>query len=87
MFVQSLATAAVALASVTSAASIEKRCTQPSYIKPGQSFDRAVTIFFENEDRSTVIADPNFKAWSKKGIYQSNYLAVAHPSQVSLGSI
>ncbi|KAK0524193.1 hypothetical protein OC835_006005 [Tilletia horrida] len=73
-----VAVALAALGSVAQAAS--PLCSGRSLVA-GNSFDRVITIFFENEDASTVLADPNFSAYAQQGIYQSNYYATTHPSQ------
>lgn len=75
------AAAGIAGVAAAPASTLEKRCTEPSGIKQGKSFDRAFFIFFENEDRSTVINDPTYASFAKKGINHNNYVAVAHPSQ------
>ncbi|KAK0543872.1 hypothetical protein OC846_005810 [Tilletia horrida] len=73
-----IATALFALSSFAQAAS--PLCSGRTLV-PGNSFDRVIAIFFENEDASTVIADTNFKNAAQKGIYHSSYYAVTHPSQ------
>ncbi|KAH6678275.1 phosphoesterase family-domain-containing protein [Halenospora varia] len=47
----------------------------------GKTFDRFVTIWFENTDYSMAAGDPNFQWAASQGITLSNYLALTHPSQ------
>ncbi|KAG6830001.1 hypothetical protein H0H92_002692 [Tricholoma furcatifolium] len=61
---------------------------QPELGKPegcnkveGKVFDRIISIWLENIDYSSAIADPNLLALSKQGILLTNYYGVTHPSQ------
>ncbi|KAH8663033.1 phosphoesterase family-domain-containing protein [Tricladium varicosporioides] len=47
----------------------------------GKTFDRFVTIWFENTDYSMAAGDSNFQWAASQGITLSNYLALTHPSQ------
>ncbi|CZS98128.1 related to phosphate-repressible acid phosphatase precursor [Rhynchosporium agropyri] len=47
----------------------------------GKTFDRFVTIWFENTDYSMAAGDPNFQYLAKLGITLTNYVAITHPSQ------
>ncbi|KAH6670024.1 acid phosphatase [Halenospora varia] len=53
----------------------------PTSCVKGKSFDRYVSIWFENTDYDMAAADPNFQFFAKKGITLSNILAVTHPSE------
>ena len=50
-------------------------------IVPGKYFDYMFIIVFENEGFAATIADPNFLAYSKKGVLLTNFFASYHPSQ------
>lgn len=47
----------------------------------GKSFDRYVSIWFENTDYDMAAGDPNFQFFAKKGITLSQNYAVTHPSE------
>lgn len=47
----------------------------------GQSFDRYVQIFLENQDYDIAADDPNIKYLASLGITLDNYWSVTHPSQ------
>ncbi|KAG8160633.1 hypothetical protein KVR01_008897 [Diaporthe batatas] len=47
----------------------------------GQSFDRYVQIFFENQDYAIADGDPNFAFLASLGIKLDNYWSITHPSQ------
>lgn len=47
----------------------------------GKYFDKFVFVMLENEDSSKVISDPNFAAFTKTGLQQTNYHGVSHVSQ------
>ncbi|CZT04846.1 related to phosphate-repressible acid phosphatase precursor [Rhynchosporium graminicola] len=47
----------------------------------GKTFDRFVTIWFENTDYSMAAGDPNFQYLAKLGITLTSYVAITHPSQ------
>ncbi len=46
-----------------------------------KAFDRIFIIIFENEHRTTVMANDYMKGLAARGINLSNYFGVAHPSQ------
>ncbi|KAI9355295.1 phosphoesterase family-domain-containing protein [Zopfochytrium polystomum] len=47
----------------------------------GKWFDHYVFVILENEDLAPVIKNDVFGAFAKKGLSQTNYHGVAHPSQ------
>ncbi|KAH7370765.1 acid phosphatase [Rhexocercosporidium sp. MPI-PUGE-AT-0058] len=47
----------------------------------GKSFDRYVSIWFENTDYDMAAGDPNFQFFAKKGITLTQNYAVTHPSE------
>jgi acid phosphatase len=47
----------------------------------GKYFDKYIIVLLENQDLDSILADPNFKAIATKGLLQTNYHGVAHPSQ------
>ena len=49
-------------------------------IESSKHFDRVLLIVMENEDYSSVIADPYFKEIADQGVQFTNFHAVAHPS-------
>lgn len=50
-------------------------------VVPGKAFDRFVTIWLENTDFSSAMADPNLSALASQGIELTNYFALTHPSE------
>ena len=46
-----------------------------------KAFDRIFIIIFENEHRSTVLANDYMRDLAARGVNLSNYFGVAHPSQ------
>ncbi|KAF3928683.1 hypothetical protein AA313_de0201119 [Arthrobotrys entomopaga] len=52
-----------------------------SHIVKGNTFNRFITIWFENTDFDKAAGDPNFAFFAKKGITLTNYFAVTHPSE------
>ncbi|PSS05183.1 phosphoesterase family-domain-containing protein, partial [Coniella lustricola] len=47
----------------------------------GQSFNRFVTIFLENQDYRIAAGDPNIQSLATMGITLDNYWSITHPSQ------
>jgi len=47
----------------------------------GNSFDKYMIIVLENHDFDNVLRDTNYRAIAAKGLLQTNYHAVTHPSQ------
>ncbi|KAF3767236.1 phosphate-repressible acid phosphatase precursor [Cryphonectria parasitica EP155] len=47
----------------------------------GQSFDRYVQIFLENQDYDIAAGDPNIQYLASLGITLDNYWSITHPSQ------
>jgi phospholipase C len=48
---------------------------------PGQHFDRAIFVLFENTNYSKAIRQPFFKELADKGAHFTNFKAETHPSQ------
>ncbi|KAI1263171.1 phosphoesterase family-domain-containing protein [Xylariaceae sp. FL1019] len=71
---------ATATASIEAARATALTLSPTSDVK-GQSFDRFVTIFLENQDFDIAYGDPNLKALADQGILLDNYFSVTHPSQ------
>lgn len=55
--------------------------TSPTSYVRGAHFDRFVTIWLENTDFTTAMADPNLSALAAKGVTLTNYMGVTHPSE------
>ncbi|KAG9246099.1 phosphoesterase family-domain-containing protein [Calycina marina] len=68
------------VADVNAAAATAKSASPTSHVK-GKSFDRYVSIWFENTDFDIAAGDPNFQYFAEKGITLSNNLALTHPSE------
>ncbi|KUI63430.1 Phosphate-repressible acid phosphatase [Cytospora mali] len=71
---------ATAASDVAAAAATALTLHPTSNVK-GQSFDRYVQIFFENQDYQIAEGDPNFSYLATLGIKLDNYWAITHPSQ------
>ena len=68
-------------ASDVAAAAATALTLHPTSDVTGQSFDRYVQIFFENQDYSIAEGDPNFSYLASLGIKLDNYWSITHPSQ------
>lgn len=68
-------------ASDVAAAAATALTLHPTSDITGQSFDRYVQIFFENQDYSIAEGDPNFSYLASLGIKLDNYWSITHPSQ------
>ncbi|KAL1847546.1 hypothetical protein Daus18300_013915 [Diaporthe australafricana] len=68
-------------ASDVAAAAATALTLHPTSDVKGQSFDRYVQIFFENQDYTIAEGDPNFAYLATLGIKLDNYWSVTHPSQ------
>ncbi len=53
----------------------------------GKWFDKFVFIILENESYGAVYSNPYFQALAATGVLQTNYHAVAHPSQPNCESL
>lgn len=53
----------------------------PTSSVAGQSFDRFVQIFLENQDYDIAVGDPNIAYLASLGLTLDNYWSVTHPSQ------
>ncbi|KAI9743500.1 MAG: hypothetical protein M1818_002813 [Claussenomyces sp. TS43310] len=68
------------VADVEAAAATAISQSPVSHVK-GKTFDRYVSIWFENTDYDTAAGDPNFAYFASKGLTLENLFAVTHPSQ------
>ncbi|WOO85657.1 putative acid phosphatase [Vanrija pseudolonga] len=50
-------------------------------VVPGKAYDRFITIWLENTDFATAVADPTFQKLASEGILLTNYNGVTHPSE------
>lgn len=53
----------------------------PTSTVAGQTFERFVTIFLENQDYDIAEGDPNIAYLASLGVKLDNYFSVTHPSQ------
>ncbi|ROV98089.1 hypothetical protein VMCG_06961 [Cytospora schulzeri] len=68
-------------ASDVAAAAATALTLHPTSDVKGQSFDRYVQIFFENQDYDIAEGDPNFSYLASQGVKLDNYWSITHPSQ------
>lgn len=68
-------------ASDVAAAAATALTLHPTSNIPGQSFDRFVQIFLENQDYDIAVGDPNIEYLATLGISLDNYWSITHPSQ------
>lgn len=71
---------ATAASDVAAAAATALTLHPTSNVK-GESFERYVQIFFENQDYAIAEGDPNFSYLASLGIKLDNYWSITHPSQ------
>ncbi|KAE9380679.1 phosphoesterase-domain-containing protein [Stipitochalara longipes BDJ] len=68
-------------ASAVEAARATALTLSPTSSVKGKTFDRFVSIWFENQDFDIAAADPSLKWIASQGITLTNYKAITHPSQ------
>lgn len=68
-------------ASEVAAAAATALTLHPTSNVQGQSFDRFVQIFLENQDYDIAVGDPNIEYLATLGVSLDNYWSITHPSQ------
>ncbi|KAG6830000.1 hypothetical protein H0H92_002691 [Tricholoma furcatifolium] len=80
-FLPFFATVAVVIMMSAQAHNSDPQRIQPIKKVEGKVFDRIISIWLENVDFTSAIADPNLLAISKQGLLLTNYYASTHPSE------